>query len=151
MLSIHTDEHFMRQALLLAERAYEEGEVPIGAVVVSQYQIIGKGYNQVERLQDPSAHAEMLAITAACEYLGSKYLSGCSLYVSIEPCLMCAGAIRWAQLSRLVYGAHEPKYGFSRLEAGVLHPKTRVTAGLMAQECGAIMKQFFQQKRNNSL
>ena len=149
MLSIHKDEHFMRQAYLLAERAYEEGEVPIGAVVVSNYRIIGKGYNQVERLQDPTAHAEMLAITAACEYMGNKLLPDCSLFVTIEPCLMCAGATYWSRISKLVFGAYEPKYGYTRLQSQLLHPKTFVTSGFMAAECEGIMKDFFQKKRNH--
>lgn len=147
MLSIQTDDHFMRQALMQAERAFEEGEVPIGAVVVSDYQVIGKGYNQVERLQDPTAHAEMLAITAACTYLGSKYLQGCSLYVTIEPCGMCAGALKWAQLDRVIFGAHEPKTGFTQLSRGLLHRKTLITSGIMEQECRELMQQFFREKR----
>ena len=147
MLSIHTDEHFMRQAYQLAEQAYEESEVPIGAVVVCDYQIIGKGYNQTERLQDPTAHAEVLAITAACEFMGSKYLPDCTLFVTIEPCAMCAGAIRWAQIGRVVYGASEEKFGFSRYKPFLLHPKTLVSAGVMEYKCAEIMRSFFQQKR----
>lgn len=150
MLSIHTDEHFMRQAYLLAQRAYEEGEVPIGAVVVSNYQIIGKGYNQVERLQDPTAHAEMLAITAACEYMHSKYLPECSLFVTIEPCVMCAGALAWSQIAKVVFGAYEPKHGFSRFEGRMLHPRTFVSGGIMAAECEALMKDFFRVRRHKS-
>ena len=147
MLAIHTDEHFMRQAYLLAEQAFEEDEVPIGAVVVSNFRIIGKGYNQTERLQDPTAHAEMIAITAACEYLGSKYLNDCSLYVTIEPCPMCAGAIRWAQIEKLVFGAPEPKFGHSLYQPEILHPKIQLVKGIMEHECGQLMKTFFQQKR----
>lgn len=148
MLSIHTDEHFMRQAFLLAERAFEEGEVPIGAVVVSNFKIIGKGYNQTERLQDPTAHAEMIAITAACEYLGSKYLNDCTLFVTIEPCPMCAGALRWAQFERVVYGAPEPKTGFSNHIPSLLHPKTQILPGIMEYECRGIMQEFFRKKRD---
>ena len=147
MLSVHTDEHFMRQAYLQAQRAFDEDEVPIGAVVVSDFQIIGKGYNQTERLQDPTAHAEILAITAACEYLGSKYLPECSLFVTVEPCVMCAGAIKWAQIGRLIYAAPEEKSGFSRYSPSLLHPKTLTNFGIMETECSDIMRKFFQQKR----
>lgn len=147
MLSVQTDEYFMRQALQLAERAAEEGEVPIGAVVVSQFRIIGKGYNQTERLQDPTAHAEMVAITAACESLGSKYLPDCTLFVTVEPCPMCAGAIRWAQLSRVVYGTSEEKFGHTRYTPGLLHPKTEVATGVLAVEAAALMRDFFRQRR----
>lgn len=137
----------MRQAYQLAEQAYEEDEVPIGAVVVSDFQIIGKGYNQTERLQDPSAHAEMIALTAACNYLGHKYLQDCSMYVTIEPCSMCASALRWAQLGQLIFGAQEPKYGFTLYSPGLLHPRTQLRHGAMAHECQAIMQQFFATKR----
>ena len=149
MLSIHKDEYFMRQAFLLAERAFEEDEVPIGAVVVCNYQIIGKGYNQTERLQDPTAHAEMLAITAACDFLQSKYLQDCSLFVTIEPCVMCAGAIKWAQLSRIVFGSREEKSGFSRYQPLLIHPKTQVSHGVMENECAELMTRFFQKKRDS--
>jgi len=148
MPSLSSDEHFMRQALQQAEQAYAEEEVPIGAVVVSQGRIIGKGYNQTERLLDPSAHAEMLALTAACDYLGSKYLRDSTLYVTIEPCPMCAGALRWAQIGRVVFGAEEPKYGFRRHQPLLLHPKTQVSGGLLAEEGAALMQRFFQAKRN---
>ncbi|MEZ4777076.1 MAG: nucleoside deaminase [Bacteroidia bacterium] len=147
MLSIHTDEYFMRQALLQAERAYEEGEVPIGAVVVSNFRIIGKGYNQTEKLQDPTAHAEMIAITAACEYLGSKYLTDCTLFVTVEPCPMCAGALRWSQVERIVYGADEPKTGFSRHSPSLIHPKTQILSGMMETDCRTLMQEFFRAKR----
>ncbi|MEZ4828056.1 MAG: nucleoside deaminase [Bacteroidia bacterium] len=149
MLSIHTDEYFMRQALFQAERAFEEGEVPIGAVVVSNFRVIGKGYNQTERLQDPTAHAEMIAITAACEYLGSKYLTDCTLFVTVEPCPMCAGALRWAQIGRIVYGAGEPKTGFSRHIPGLIHPKTRIISGIMENDCRSLMQEFFRAKRDS--
>ena len=147
MLSIHTDEHFMRQALQQAEQAYEAGEVPIGAVVVSQYRIIGKGYNQTERLQDPTAHAEMLALTAACDYMGSKYLPDCTLFVTVEPCAMCAGALRWSQVGRVVFGAGEPKTGYQQYAPALLHPRTEVIGGVLASECAALMQAFFQQRR----
>ena len=137
----------MQQALRLAEEAFAQDEVPIGAVVVSDYRIIGKGYNQTERLQDPTAHAEMIAITAACESLGSKYLQDCSLFVTVEPCSMCAGALKWAQVSRVVFGAYEPKTGFSQHQPGLLHHKTLITGGLLAAESSELMQQFFRQKR----
>lgn len=149
-MDIYTDEFFMKEALKLAHRAAVEGEVPIGAVVVSNNRIIGRGYNQVERLRDGTAHAEMIAITAACEAMGSKYLQECSLFVTIEPCVMCGGALRWVQLSRVVYGAAEPKVGYSRLGGGVLHPATEVVAGVMEAECAEVMKAFFLQKRKKN-
>jgi len=148
MLSIHKDEYFMRQAFLLAERAFDEDEVPIGAVVVSNFQIIGKGYNQTERLQDPTAHAEMLAITAACDFLQSKYLQDCTLFVTVEPCVMCAGAIKWSQISRLVYATREEKSGFSRHQPILIHPKTEVSQGIMEYECAELMSRFFREKRD---
>lgn len=148
MLSVQTDEYFMKQALQLAERAAEEGEIPIGAVVVSNFRIIGKGYNQTERLQDPTAHAEMLAITAACTSLGSKYLRDCSLFVTVEPCVMCAGAIRWAQLDRIVFGAHEPKFGSVDQQPSVFHPKSEIVGGIMEAEAAALMQNFFRSKRS---
>jgi tRNA(adenine34) deaminase len=147
MLSIQTDEYFMRQALREAEKALAEREVPIGAVIVSDYQVIGRGYNQTERLQDPTAHAEMIAITAACQSLGSKYLPECTLFVTVEPCVMCAGALRWAQLGRIVYGAPEPKTGFSRMGSGILHPKALVTPYLLEAESKQLMQDFFREKR----
>ncbi|MCL4142715.1 UNVERIFIED_CONTAM: hypothetical protein GTU68_061161 [Idotea baltica] len=137
----------MRQAFLQAERAFEEDEVPIGAVVVCNFKIIGKGYNQTERLQDPTAHAEMIALTAACEYMGSKYLDECTLFVTVEPCAMCAGASNWAKISRVVYGAAEPKTGFTRYYPGLVHPKATIHAGLMENQCADLMREFFQKKR----
>ncbi len=137
----------MEQAIKLAEQAYEEEEVPIGAIVVSQNRIIGKGYNQTERLFDPSAHAEMLAITAACDYLGSKYLKDCTLYVSVEPCSMCAGALRWSQIGQVVYGASEPKFGFRRYQPMLLHPKTEIKGGILEEECASLMQNFFRSRR----
>lgn len=142
-----TDHHYMQQAYALAQRAYAEGEIPIGAIVVLNQHIVGRGYNQTERLQDPTAHAEMLAITAATETLGSKYLVDCTLYVTIEPCVMCAGASRWAQLRRIVFGAAEPKVGFSQHGMGLLHPKTVLEGGVMEEECRSLMQQFFAAKR----
>jgi tRNA(adenine34) deaminase len=142
-----SDEYYMMQAIRLAEQALEEEEVPIGALVVCQNRIIGKGYNQVERLRDATAHAEMLAFTAATEYLGSKHLVDCTLYVTIEPCTMCAGASRWVQVPRIVYGASEPKTGYSIHGHGLLHPKTEVIRGVLSDECASLMKRFFQSKR----
>ncbi len=148
MFSIFDDEHFMRQAYQMAEQAFAEGEVPIGSVVSYGNRIIGKGYNQTERLQDPTAHAEMIAITAACGAMNSKYLQDCVLYVTVEPCPMCAGAIRWAQIPRVVYGTHEPKYGFQLYSPSLLHPRTECIAGIMEHECKALMQDFFRNKRN---
>ncbi|MBE7177710.1 MAG: nucleoside deaminase [Mucilaginibacter polytrichastri] len=147
---IQPDQHFMHEALREAEKAYAADEVPIGAVVVSQGRIIGRGHNLTERLNDVSAHAEMQALTAAANYLGGKYLKDCTLYVTLEPCVMCAGAIYWFQLSRLVYGAPDVQRGFSRLGEAVLHPKTTVSSGISAQECGAIVQSFFRNKRLKS-
>lgn len=137
----------MREALKLAQRAFDESEIPIGCVVVSQGKIIGKGYNQTEKLQDPTAHAEMIALTAACTHLGGKYLTDCTLYVTIEPCVMCAGATAWAQISRIVWGAGEEKSGYSRLGGKVLHPKTITRAGVLENDCRELMVRFFKNKR----
>ena len=141
------DEYYMREALREARHAAEAGEIPVGAVVASGDSIIARAYNQTELLHDVTAHAEMLAVTAAADYLGAKYLTGCTLYVTLEPCVMCAGALGWSQLARIVYGASDPKRGFERLGRDMLHPKTEVTAGLLADECGALVKEFFQSKR----
>ncbi|MBX3101931.1 MAG: nucleoside deaminase [Bacteroidetes bacterium] len=141
------DLHFMQQALRLAEQAYEAGEVPVGALVVWKHRILGKGWNQVETLQDPTAHAEMLAITAACQGGGGKYLPECTLYVTLEPCVMCAGAMKWTQVGRLVYGASDEKYGFTRKAPEALHPKTQVSPGVLAEACAELLKAFFREKR----
>ncbi len=130
-----------------AHKAFEQNEVPVGAVVVSGQRIIARAHNLTEMLNDVTAHAEMQAITAASNVLGGKYLTDCTLYVTVEPCPMCAGALRWAQLSRLVYGAADEKGGFTRLFVELLHPKTTLTSGVMAEECGELMKQFFASKR----
>ena len=143
-----SEEYYMRSALREAERALEEDEVPIGAIVVCDGQIIGKGHNQTERLIDPTAHAEMIAITAACNALDSKFLDECTLYVTVEPCVMCAGALGWARLKRIVYGVGEPKSGFSRLgEVTVLHPKSELSFGVLEDECRGLMQDFFRKKR----
>lgn len=141
------DEYYMQQALREARAAAAEGEVPVGAVVVAADQIVARGHNQTERLHDVTAHAEVLAITAASEHLGAKYLTDCTLYVTLEPCVMCAGALGWAQVGRIVYGASDEKRGFERLGRSMLHPKTEVTGGVMAEECGELVKEFFRKKR----
>lgn len=148
-VELFSDAYFMRKALQEAQAAYEEGEVPIGAVVVCDRMVIGKGHNQVERLHDATAHAEMLALTAASDYLGSKYLQGCTLFVTIEPCAMCAGALRWVQVDKIVFGASEPKFGYSRFSEELVHPKTEVVRGVLADECSALMREFFQERRNS--
>lgn len=147
MLSVHSDEHFMKQAIQQAKIAFEEGEIPVGAVIVCENKIIARAYNQVEKLNDVTAHAEILAITAAENYLGSKYLTQCRLFVTLEPCTMCGGASAWAQLAGLVYGAADPTRGFSRLKGQVLHPKTKVVSGIYAEECAALVSGFFSKLR----
>ncbi|MFM1792824.1 MAG: hypothetical protein RLZZ252_1178 [Bacteroidota bacterium] len=143
---VFSHEYFMGKALDLAIQASEEGEVPIGAVVVHNNKIIGKGYNQTERLKDVTAHAEMLAITAASDYLNSKYLDECTLYVTIEPCTMCAGAIQWARLGTVVWGANEPKFGFNKTSSGLLG-KTELKSGVLEEACAEIMRTFFKARR----
>ena len=142
-----TYQKYMAEALKEAANAAAEDEVPIGAVVVCNGRIVGRGHNMTERLKDPSAHAEMIAITAATEALGGKYLDSCSLYVTVEPCPRCAGAMNWAQLGELVYGASDPKRGYNRFTPSLLHPKTKVVAGIMDQECGGMVSDFFKNKR----
>ena len=146
-MTMTADERYMRKALEEARLAFEADEIPVGAVVVCGDQIIARGHNLTEMLHDVTAHAEMQAITAAAEHLGGKYLDVCTLYVTVEPCIMCAGAIGWAQLGRLVYGASDPKRGFSFFAPKALHPKTKVVSGVLEDECGALMKEFFQRKR----
>ena len=141
------DERYMREALREALRAAEEDEVPIGAVIVCKGRIIGKGYNMTERLNDPTAHAEMIAITAATEAMGGKYLNECALYVTVEPCPMCAGALAWAQIGKVVYGASDPKRGFSMFSPSLMHPKTEVVSGILSEECGDLVTSFFKNKR----
>lgn len=136
----------MTRALDLAMQAFDEQEVPIGAVVVHNNKIIGKGYNQTEKLQDVTAHAEMLAITAASNAVNGKYLDECTLYVTIEPCIMCVGAIQWSRFPRIVFGASEPKFGFQKIDKGILG-KTEVISGIMAEECGDLMRRFFRERR----
>lgn len=133
----------MREAMLAAE----EDEVPVGAVVICRGRIIGKGRNMTERLNDPTAHAEMIAITAATEAMGGKYLNDCTLYVTMEPCPMCAGALAWSQIGRVVYGAADPKRGFSIFTPSLMHPKTEIVSGVLAEECGGLVSDFFRNKR----
>ena len=140
-------EMFMRKALEEAKLAEEEGEIPVGAVVVCKDRVIARAHNQTERLNDVTAHAEMLAITSATSMLGGKYLNDCTLYVTMEPCVMCGGALALAQLGELVYGAADPHRGYARLTPSVLHPKTKVSGGVLAEECGDLVKEFFARKR----
>ncbi len=142
-----SDDYFMNAALQLAGQAAEAGEIPVGAVVVSNNRIIGKGYNQTERLQDVTAHAEILAISAASNYLNAKYLTDCTLYVTLEPCVMCAGALFWSQISRLVIGANDEKRGYARIQPSLLHPKTRIETGILADESRALLTEFFRGMR----
>jgi tRNA(adenine34) deaminase len=144
------DEHFMRLALNEAKKAYENDEIPIGAIIVNNGKIIGRGSNLTEQLNDVTAHAEMQAFTAAAQTIGGKYLKECTLYVTIEPCIMCAGASYWTQISRIVYGAREEKFGFTRINQNLLHPKTLLKGGVLSEECGALMTTFFQNKRKES-
>ncbi len=142
------DIYYMKQALIEARQAADDGEVPVGAVVVCQDRIIARAHNLTETLTDVTAHAEMLALTAAASTLGGKYLNSCTLYVTIEPCVMCAGAIGWAQLGRLVFGAEDEKRGYRRYAPQALHPKTEVVSGVLAEECADLMKSFFAKRRH---
>jgi tRNA(adenine34) deaminase len=143
------DEYFMRMALKEAERAYEEEEIPIGAVVVLNQKIIARGYNQTEKLNDPTAHAEMIALTSAFNFLGAKYLPDATLYVTVEPCLMCAGALYWSKIGQVVWGAADDKNGHKHITKAEwpFHPKTNVVSGVLADECASLMKDFFKNKR----
>ncbi len=142
------DEKYMRLALNEAQIALDNQEVPVGAVIVAQGRIVGRGHNLVETLGDVTAHAEMQAITAAASTLGGKYLAECTLYVTVEPCVMCAGALAWSQIGRIVYGSADPKRGYARFGAALLHPRTEVTAGVLAEECEAMMSGFFAKLRH---
>lgn len=146
MITPFNDEYFMRKALEEAKIAYSKDEVPVGAVIVANDTIIAKGHNLTEALNDVTAHAEMQAITAASEYLGGKYLKKCTLYVTLEPCVMCAGALNWSQISRVVFGAWDNKRGALRME-NIFHPTTKIIGGVMEEECSALIHQFFQEKR----
>ncbi len=146
---VFSDEHFMREALKEAQKAFAADEVPVGAVIVCENRIIARSHNLTERLKDVTAHAEMQGITSAASFLNGKYLNECTLFVTLEPCTMCAGAISWAQFKRLVFGANDTRRGFRLLnEHRLLHPKTEVTPGVLAEECGELVKVFFQKKRN---
>ena len=142
-----TDEDFMRLALNEARAAFEEGEIPVGAVVVNKGRVIARAHNQTEALHDVTAHAEMLAITSAANLLGGKYLTDCTLYVTVEPCTMCAGALGWSQIPRIVYGCRDEKRGYHDYAPHALHPKCAVTAGVLEEECRQLMQEFFKQKR----
>jgi len=147
MIKVFDDNYFMRQAILEAEKAYELGEIPVGAVIVSNERIIARAHNNTEQLKDVTAHSEIIALTAAAGYLGNKYLEGCTLYVTLEPCAMCAGALAWAQLDRLVYGASDDKRGFMQFGKRMLHPKTKVEFGIMMEESKMLMTNFFRDRR----
>lgn len=147
MISPYNDEYFMKQAYLEAMKAYELGEVPVGAVVVVNQQIIARAHNLTERLTDVTAHAEIQAITAAAEFLGGKYLKGCTLYVTLEPCVMCAGALYWSQIEKVIYAARDAKRGAGRYQHELYHPKTLVSKGPLESECAQLMLDFFAQKR----
>lgn len=138
---------YMKKAMEQAREAGDMGEVPIGAVVVCGGRIVGVGHNMTESLDDPTAHAEMIALTAACNTIGGKYLTDCTLYVTVEPCPMCAAALGWAQLGRLVFAADDPKRGYSRFTPSLLHPRTKVESGILAEECSALVRDFFASKR----
>ena len=146
-LNVFTDEYFMKEALKEAQKAFDEDEVPVGAVVVCNNQIIARAHNMSEKLNDATAHAEMLAITAAENFLGNKYLPDCTLFVSLEPCVMCAGAMYWTQLGRLVFGAYDERHGYKKSGSKLLHPKTEMKGGILAEESSRLMKLFFRKKR----
>ncbi|HOO10427.1 MAG TPA: nucleoside deaminase [Cyclobacteriaceae bacterium] len=146
-MELHTDEYFMREALKEARKAFDKGEVPVGAVVACHNKVIARAHNQTEQLTDATAHAEMLAITAASNYLGSKYLNECALFVTLEPCMMCAGALHWVQLMKLAYGASDVQRGYSLTKGPVLHPKTTVVKGVKQEECKALVDAFFKNIR----
>jgi tRNA(adenine34) deaminase len=147
MYPLFSDEYFMNEALKEAYKALEKKEIPVGAVIVAEQQIIARGHNQTEALSDVTAHAEMLAITAAANMLGTKYLNQCTMYVTLEPCVMCASATAWAQIDRIVYGAADPKAGYRRIIQDLIHPKTKVKAGILSEVCGELMSNFFRDKR----
>src|SRR5215216_2780616 len=146
-MELYTDEYFMREALKEAQKAFDINEIPVGAVVVCKNRVIARAHNQTEKLTDATAHAEMLAVTAAENYLGSKYLNECTLYVTLEPCVMCAGALHWVQLQKLVYGASDVQRGYTLVSSPLLHPKTEVEKGVKAAECKALIDDFFKRLR----
>lgn len=142
-----SDEYFMREALKEAQKAFDEDEVPVGAIIVCNNRIIARAHNLTERLNDVTAHAEMQAFTAAANFIGGKYLEGCTLYVTLEPCVMCAGAAYWSQLDRVAYGADDEKRGFKTVSSKILHPKTELVSGILREECESLLKEFFRKKR----
>ena len=144
-----TDEQYMRQALVQARNAFDEDEVPVGAIIVLNDKIIARGYNQVEKLNDPTAHAEIIALTSAFNYLGSKYLPDATIFITVEPCVMCAGALYWSKIGRIVYGASDEKNGYKRVtgETSPFHPRTLLQTGVLKNECAELMKEFFRQRR----
>ena len=146
-LLTNADEYFMKQAILEAKKALSKNEIPIGAIIVCNNSIIARAHNLTETLNDVTAHAEMQAFTSAANNLGGKYLKNCTLYVTLEPCVMCAGAAYWTQISRIVYGADDEKKGFSKTNENILHPKTKVTKGILQDECSELLKSFFREKR----
>lgn len=147
MIQVFDDEYFMKKALEEAKEAYLEGEVPVGCVIVSGNKIIARSHNLTEKLNDVTAHAEMQAITSAANQLGGKYLTDCTIYVTVEPCVMCAGALSWAQIKKIVFGASDEKKGFLKYSSEILHPKTKVVKGIMEKECSLLMKNFFIERR----
>jgi tRNA(adenine34) deaminase len=147
MLTIYSDDYYMEQAIKEAQKAQEAGEIPVGAIIVCQKQIIARAHNQTQILNDVTAHAEIMAITSASSYLGSKYLKDCTLYVTLEPCIMCAGALYWSQVDRVVYGASDEKRGFMRYGKELLHPSTKLEFGIKHDECSCLMTKFFEDKR----
>jgi tRNA(adenine34) deaminase len=142
------DEYFMRAALREAKKAFDEDEVPVGAVIACNGQIVARAYNMTEKLKDVTAHAEMIAFTAASNHFGAKFLDDCTLYVTLEPCVMCAGATFWTRVARLVYGARDEKRGYLKISSEMLHPRTHVTGGVLADECGELVTEFFRKKRD---
>ena len=144
---MYDDNYFMNEALKEAQKAFDADEVPVGAVIVAENKIIARGHNLTEQLNDVTAHAEMQTITSAANYIGGKYLNDCTLYVTLEPCLMCAGALHWTHITKIVYGASDDKKGFSKINQPVLHPKTVVVKGVLEEQCSRILKDFFQKKR----
>lgn len=146
-MELYSDDYFMREALKEAQKAFELDEVPVGAIIVAENKIIARGHNLTEQLNDVTAHAEMQSITSAANYIGGKYLNDCTLYVTLEPCIMCAGALYWSHITKVVYGASDDKKGFSKINESLLHPKTIVTKGVLADDCSKLLKDFFQKKR----
>ncbi|MDR1090460.1 MAG: nucleoside deaminase [Prevotella sp.] len=146
---MNTDEYFMKEAIIEAEKAFDAGEIPVGAIIVWKNRVIGRGHNLTETLSDPTAHAEIQAITAATNTIGGKYLTECVLYVTLEPCIMCAGACFWAQLGAVVYGADDEKRGYSLISYNILHPKTRIITGILKEQSASLLKSFFQKMRAN--